>query len=174
MSERFLTIDLASGEKKLQEALSTSAGAGDAGKIPALNGSGKLDDTLLPAGVGAETVTGEATENLSAGDFVQVWHDATNREVRKADANNGRPAGGFVLAAVTAGQTATVYPLGDINDQLSGLTLDEIYFLSATAGGVTADISAFASGDIVQRLGKAISTTAILTECHMPVVLADA
>lgn len=174
MAQRFRTIDLASGEEKLQEALVTSAGAGDAGKIPALDAGGKLDSTVMPSGVGADTYTAEATEGLSAGQLVNVWWDSSNREARLADANNGRPANGFVLANVTTGNPATVYPLGTLNDQLSGLTPGTVYYLSKTAGGVTDDISTFGDTDIVQRIGRAISATEIVTEDNPPVTIADA
>jgi hypothetical protein len=36
--------------------ISTSAGAGDAGKIPQLDGTGRLDATLMPVGLGAESL----------------------------------------------------------------------------------------------------------------------
>jgi hypothetical protein len=174
MSERFLKLDPTTGLPVSQEALSASAGAGDAGKIPALDSGGKLDSTLLPSGVGAETYTATASENLGAGQFVNVWWDSGTRKARLADANNGRPANGFVLGAVSSSATATVYPLGELNNQLSGLTPGSIYFLSATAGGVTSDVSAFADTEIIQRLGLAISATEIITEDNVPVTLADA
>jgi hypothetical protein len=173
MAERFLTDDLVTGERKLQEALVTSSGAGDAGKIPALDAAGLLDDSLMPAGIGAATVVLASSENLAAGDFVNFWEDTTLK-VRMADADNGRPANGFVKAAVTSPANATVYPLGELNTNLSGLTLGAVYFLSDTPGGVTDDISAYANGDIVQRIGVAVSTTAILTEQNIPATIAAA
>jgi hypothetical protein len=174
MSESFKTIDLTSGEEVLQEALATSSGAADAGKIPALNGDGKLDETLLPTGIGAETIVAPSSESLGAGDYVNLWWDSGTRKVRLADADNGRPANGFVLAAVTSPANATVYPLGSINTQHSSLTPDTVYFLGTTAGDVTDDISAFGDGDIIQRIGLAISATEILTERNQPVTVASA
>lgn len=173
-NERFLKRDLATGKDYLQEAISSSAGAGDAGKIPALDAAGKLASSLMPAGIGADTYTAEATEALSAGEFVEVWWDGANREARLADANNGRPANGFVADNYTLGAAATIYPLGTLNNQQSGLTAGNIYFLGNVAGGVTDDISAFVDTDIVQRLGLAISATEILTENNTPAYIADA
>ena len=42
-----------SGQLAEVEATVTSAGAGNAGDIVALDGSGKLDTTVLPTGIGA-------------------------------------------------------------------------------------------------------------------------
>ena len=174
MAERFKTIDLSTGEEKYQEALDVSTGAGDAGKIPALDSAGKLDDSMMPTGIGAETVVAATSESLGAGDLVNFWSDSGTLKARLADADNGRPAHGFVLAGVTSPADATVYPLGDQNTELSGLTVGAIYFLGKTAGGVTADISGYGDTDIVQRIGIAISTTAIQTERNAPATLADA
>lgn len=174
MAERFKTTDLSTGEELLQEALAVSTGASDAGKIPALDSGGKFDPSLMPAGVAAETVVAPASENLAAGEFVNLWNDAGTLKVRLADADNARPADGYVKAAVTAPANATVYPLGTLNSDLSGLTPDTVYFLGTAPGAVTDDISAYGDGDIVQRLGKAVSATEILTERNIPATIADA
>ena len=87
------------------EALVTSAGAGDAGKIPALDATGKLDNSLMPVGIGADSKILPASENLAAGDLVNVWNDSGTAKARKADATiAGKEANGFVLSAVTLGQ----------------------------------------------------------------------
>ena len=87
--------------------LATSAGAGDAGKIPQLDGSGKLDPSLMPTGIGADTASIQASEALSAGDLVNVWNSGGAR-VRKADAStSGKEAHGFVLATVASGANAS-------------------------------------------------------------------
>lgn len=174
MAQRFKTTDLTTGEDILQEALAVSSGAADAGKIPALTAAGLLDESLMPPGVAAETVVLPSSENLAAGDFVNFWLDTGTLKARMADADNGRPANGFVKDAVTSPANATVYPLGVLNTNLSGLTVGATYFLSATPGGVTDDISAFSNGDIVQRLGVAVSATAILTEQNVPATIAAA
>lgn len=171
MAELYKTRDLSTGQDQLKEAQVTSAGSADAGKIPALDPSGKLHPTLLPAGVGAETRVVPASENLGAGQFVNLWVDSGQTKARLADADNGRPADGFVSEAVTSSANATVFPLGTINSNLSGLTNGETYFLSDVAGGVTDDISGLGDGDIVQRLGKAHSATEMLTEWNEPEVI---
>lgn len=156
----------------LQEARGqqTSSGAGDAGKIVALDDAGKLDSTVMPTGIGAETSLLPASENLAAGDWVNVWNDAGTPRVRKADATSaGKPADGFVLAAVTSGNNATVYTDG-INNQVSGQTAGDV-FLQTTAGtgGATAPSAA---GNVVQRVGTAVSATAVVFERGAPITLA--
>lgn len=173
----------------------TSAGAGDSGKIPALNangilddtiinatvtaaankivkldGSGKLDSTVLPTGVGADTVGVTASEALSAGDLVNIWNSAGNGRCRKADATTaGKEAHGFVLASVSNGGVATVYFEGT-NTGVTGLTPGRQY-LSTTPGlaTITAPSSA---GNVVQVVGFATSATSINFQSGTPVVLA--
>lgn len=147
----------------------SSAGAGDAGKLPALDGTGKLDSTFMPTGVGADTVSITASENLADGDFVNIWV-STGTKVRKADATvTGKFAHGFVLGAVTSGNPATVYLSGQ-NTHCTGLTVGD-QFLATTAGLPTATAPS-GSGNVVQRIGVAVSSTALdFTRCT-PIVLA--
>src|SRR5690348_13233365 len=99
-----------SGKLKEVAATQSSAGAGDAGKIPALDSAGLLDISMMPVGVGAEVVVAPAFENLTAGNFVNLFDNSGAINVRKADATtNAKPADGFVLANVTAPANATVY-----------------------------------------------------------------
>lgn len=141
----------------------SSAGSGDSGKIPALDGSGKLDTSFLPTGVGADVKILPATETLAAGDFVNVWSSSGTPSVRKADAtSSGKEADGFVLSAVTSGANATVYMEGT-NNQLTGLTGGTRYFLATSAGSTTAS-ALTGSGNVVQYLGKALSSTEISFE----------
>ena len=145
----------------------SSAGAGNAGDIVALDDTGKIDPTMMPTGVGADVVMLTATEALSAGNVVNIHSGG----VRKADASTaGKEADGFVLAGVTLGGSATVYKEGS-NTQLSGLTLGADLYLSTTPGAVTATPPTGA-GNIVQRVGKAVSTTAADFERGAPVTLA--
>lgn len=153
-------LQLVNGIPTEVEATVTSAGAGNAGDVVALDGSGKLDSSVLPAGVGQNTDSIASFENLAAGDFVNVFDDSGTIKCRKADANADKPAHGFVLAAVTAPAAATIYGPGELNSQLSSLTLGALYFLSETAGGVTTTPPA-SSGAVVQPLGVAKSTTAL-------------
>jgi len=164
-------IALVTGRHTEVEATATSAGAGDAGKIPALDGAGRLDSTMMPVGLGADTASIEASENLAAGDFVNL-HDSSGAKVRKADASDAaKLAHGFVLAAVTSGQNATVYFEGR-NTEVSGLTPGARQYLSAaTAGAITATPPSTAT-NIVQYVGVAVSATSVDFEPGEPVTLA--
>lgn len=147
----------------------TSAGAGDTGKVPALDASGKLDTTVMPTGIGAPTATITTSEALAAGDWVNVW-TSTGTKARKADATvTGKFANGFVLASYGSGASATVY-FGGNNTGVTGQTVGDV-FLQTTAGlgGVTAPSAA---GNVVQRIGCAISATAVEFQPYAPVVLA--
>jgi len=117
-----------------------STGVAEAGDVVALDATGKIDNSLLPTGIGADTKTLVSSENLSAGDFINVFNDGGTEKARKADATTaGKEADGFVLAAVTAPANATVY--------FEGLN---------TAPAAT--------GNVYQYLGRAVSDTEIAFE----------
>lgn len=149
----------------------TSAGAGDAGKIPQLDSSGRLDNSLMPSGIGADTEVMESSENLSAGELVNVWNDAGTRKARKADASNGRRAHGFVLTGTTSPNNATVYFSGDITG-LTSLTPGNPMYLSGTTAGAATATAPSTAGQISQEIGIAISATAITFEAQQPITLA--
>lgn len=158
MADKYLKIG-SDGLPTEVEGLVSSAGVGDAGKIPALDSAGKLDTSVLPAGVGQNVSLIVASENLVAGDWVNIFDDAGTPKVRKADNSNTRRAHGFVRAAFSVAATATVYGPGEVNDQLSTMTVGAEYFLG-TAGSETTTAPT-ASGSIVQGIGVAESATAI-------------
>jgi len=146
----------------------TSAGAGDSGKLVALDGSGRIDSTMMPVGIGADTATITTSEALSAGDFVNVWN-STGAKVRKADATvSGKEAHGFVLSAYGSSASATVYFEGT-NTGVTGQTPGPV-FLSTTAGTATSTAPS-GSGNVVQRIGFAVSATAINFQSQPPIVL---
>ena len=147
----------------------TSSGASNDGDLVALDSSGRLDNSVMPVGIGADTKTIAASEALAAGDWVNVWN-STGAKVRKADATTaGKEAHGFVLSAVVSGNPATVYFEGT-NTQVTGQTPGPVY-LQTTAGTGGATIPS-ASGNVVQNLGVALSATEVNFERGTPVVLA--
>lgn len=176
--------------------LTTSAGAADANKIPALNASGFLDAsivnasvasaankvaqygadgklhiTVMPTGIGPDTATITASEALAAGDLVNLWNNGGTLNARKADASTvGKEAQGFVLEAVAALAAATVYFEGT-NAQCTGMT-PGVQFLSSTTPGKTASAAPTGSGKVVQRVGLALSATAMNFENGDPIALA--
>ena len=176
--------------------LIASAGAADANKVPALNASGVLDDTILnatvtssanktvkldaagkldasvmPTGIGADTAIIVASEALADGDLVNVWNNAGTANVRKADANSaGKEAHGFVLAAVASSASATVYFEGT-NSHCTGLT-PGVQFLSSSTPGKSVTTAPTGTGKIVQNIGLALNATTLNFESGSPIVLA--
>lgn len=150
-------------------AITTSAGAGDSGKIPGLDAAGRLDSSFMPVGIAADTASITASEALAAGDLVNIWN-STGAKVRKADATTaGKEAHGFVLAAVSSSATATVYFEGT-DTGVSGLTAG-VQYLSTTAG-TSSSTPPSGSGNVVQRVGFATAATALNFQSLTPIVLA--
>lgn len=115
-------------------------------------------ETLLPA-----------SESLDALDIVNVWDDGGTPKVRKADATDDtKPAHGFVVESVTGdsfgpGDSVRVFYTGNILRGLVGLVPNQPYFLSETAGQITAT-PVTGTGKILQVVGYAISTTDLMFE----------
>lgn len=159
-------MGIVNGIKTLIAAVASSTGASDAGKIPELDGTGRLDVTLMPSGVGPSTKVATANEGLAASDLVNLYNNGGSLGVRKADASvagGARRANGFVLANVTNGSPATVYLSGVITG-LSGLTIGAKQFLSATAAGTRTETAPTTIGHYLQPLGDAISATELAFE----------
>lgn len=145
---------------RLQQVVATvvSAGAADDGKIVALDANGRLDSSLLPVGIGADTKSIQASETLSAGNVVNVWADVGGARVRKADSSSvGKEGQGFVLATVSAGDTALVYFEGRIIG-LTGLVPGTAYYLGSDPGTIT-DVPLSGAGVVDQYIGTAVSET---------------
>ncbi|WKZ86361.1 hypothetical protein N5B55_05245 [Ralstonia pickettii] len=183
------------GQLQEEASVDISSGATDAGKIVALgtdgtlhdtvtgatvtsapnrlvklDASGRLDATVLPNGLGADTAVIVASEALSAGDYVNIWDNAGTAKVRKADASAvGKEAHGYVTAAYASGAAATVYFEGT-NSNVSGQVAGPV-FLSVTAGKGT-NTAPTAAGQVVQRIGFAVSGTAVNFQSQPPILLA--
>lgn len=146
-----------------------SAGAGDSAKVVQLDAAGRLDSSVMPVGIGADTAAITTSEALAAGDFVNI-HSSSGTKARKADATTaGKHAHGFVLASVGSGAVATVYFEGT-NTGVSGHTPGDV-FLGTTAGAGTATAPS-ATGNVVQSIGVAVSATAINFQYNRPITLA--
>lgn len=190
---RFLANVL--GRIKMVAAIVTSAGAGDAEKIPATNASGVLDPTILnaaptgaskvvmtlgsglldasimPVGIGPDTTTVVTSENLAAGNLVNLYDNAGTPTARKADATaEGKEVIGFVLSGTTSPASALVYMEGKITG-LSGLTPGARYYLNTTAGTLTTTAPSTA-GNIIQFVGIAINSTTLSFEPDEPITVA--
>lgn len=153
-----------------EQAATQVGGVGNENQIPALDSTGRLADSMMPVGVVPEVVSLPTSDNLTAGDFVNIYNNAGTATARKADATTaGKEAFGFVLAATTAPATALVYTEGT-NTQVTGAT-PGLVFLSTTAGGFTSTAPSSA-GNSVQRVGVATSATTINFEPQQPITLA--
>lgn len=158
------------GSLKETSASQTSTGVADAGKIVALDESGRIDSTMMPVGFGDDVALIQASENLASGEWVNVWNSAGSFRVRKADGTTeGKETHGFVLENVTSGQNAKVYFEGT-NNQVTGQTPGRV-FLSTTAGQGAATAPT-GTGNIVQIIGFATSATSVNFQYNQPIVLA--
>lgn len=104
------------------------------------------------------------TVTYNCGSYVNVYDTvylSGFETVDQADASNLAtcPVAGIVVAKPTA-TTATVLHTGEVTG-LSGLTTGSQYFLGA-APGATSPTAPTGAGQVVQNLGRAISTTKLL------------
>jgi len=151
--------------------IDTSTGASDSGKLVETDSNGKIDSSFLPTqDSGISVVT---SENLAAGDFVNIYNNAAVATARLADADSSTVSGGiptkecvgYVTAASTSPAANTVYTEG-INDALSGLTIGDRYYLDESSGGTAGGVTSTApsGGDVVQYLGIAVAADSIIFE----------
>lgn len=167
-------LSLISGKEQEVSAVQTG-GAGSAGKIVALDDTtGLLDETMMPSGIGPDTVAVTATEALTAGDLVNLYN-SSGLKCKKANAATGTAleAHGFVLAGVQQSATATVYLSGQ-NTQVTSLTPGATYWLSKdTAGGITATPpSAGGAGTLSQQVGVATGATSLQFNPQRAIIMA--
>lgn len=167
MADKYLSLP--SGQLTEVEATVTSAGAGSAGKIPALDPTGKLSETMMPVGVVPEVKSIVTSENLVAGNLVNIYNNGGTATARKADNSNGRKAHGFVLAGVTSPAAALVYLEGTITG-LSALTPGAQQYLGVS--GLATATAPSGTGVTSQQIGTAISATEISFEPQMTITLA--
>lgn len=145
---------------KIQQVIAAVTSAPNS--IVATDTTGRIDISMLPVGVTAEVVNCPAFENLSAGQPVNLFLNAGALNARLANAtDSSKPMLGFTLANVTAPASATIYMIGATDTALSGLTIGTDYYLDVTAGTFTATPPATA-GNIVQRVGTAVSATSLI------------
>lgn len=169
-AQKFLA--LVAGRIKEITSIITSAGAGDEGKLVALDASGKLDASVLPTGIGANVIVLPASENLAANDLVNIWNDGGVAKVRKADATaEGKEVHGFVKAGVASPANASIYLSGNTITGLTGLTPGARQYLSTTPGLITSTAPS-ASGNVSQMVGIASNSTTIIFEPEEPISVA--
>lgn len=166
----------------------TSAGAGDANKVPVLNASGVLDTSFLPdplsrtanqlqitsdadsandavrqsylaAEVSLFRASGTSGEAITTGDALYV--KASDGKLWKCDADADESSYsfvGFALNTTGAADLTQYYSRpGGIATGLSGLTTGTYYYLSSTAGAISATPNATRFAKVAQ----ALSTTTV-------------
>ncbi len=136
--------------------------------IPCLDAAGRLAESMMPPGWGANTSTTMAAEALGA--FKLVGHNSSG-QARLADASNAYPCQGFTKASFASAAEATIYKDGSLTG-FTGLTPGAAVYLS-TAGGVTQDVSTIeaTNGAISQEIGWASSATTIEFNLQEPVYI---
>lgn len=156
----------------ISEVIATVTGGTNtqAGQIVALDGTGHIDSSVMPVGIGADTYVGNAASALAAGAFVTIKADGTVDNASAA--STGGDAVGFVLSAVASGASATVYLAGR-NTALTALTVGSRYYLSATTPGAATATAVTGAGNKSQFLGTAVSASQLDFVRHDPVTLAS-
>lgn len=152
-------IELGAAGLQEKAATDSSAGAGSAGDLVALDGTGKIPMNMMPVGIGASTKSIVASEAITAPALVNIWNDSSVAKIRKADAATNKPANGFILASVASAAAADVYFEGEVTG-FSGLTAGKVW-LSSTVPGATQATIPTTSGHIAQSVGWATSATTI-------------
>lgn len=165
---RFLT--LVNGVKHWITALAVSTGVADANKIVMTSSTGRIDGSLMPVGIGAETQVMVASEALIAGDFVNIFNNGGVPNARKADNSNGRSANGFVLESVANAANATIY-LSGLNNARTGMIPGTVYFLGTSGGVSTSPPPSTSIGAIIQQLGVSANTTTIQFDYDAPITI---
>jgi hypothetical protein len=117
----------------------------------------------LPGGESYVDIVAGVT--VGSGRFIHILPDGTGVY---ADASANRPAHGFNLASVSAGEALRMYANGQLTG-LSGLTPGSTYWLSAATPGLHT-ISPPATG-FIQPLGRAAAGDTLIVDINPLVVL---
>ena len=159
--------------RNVEKIAGTVGGTTDANKLLALDGAGKVPLAAMPNGVMSDLDTFIASEAISANAWVNIYSNTGVPSVRNATANAAAPleAYGYVLQAVAAGGTATVY-FDDNNAGGSGLTVGP-QWLSATTPGASTPTPPTGAGVYSQYLGVAVSTSIVHAAIERATLLAQ-
>lgn len=174
MASKFINIDATGNLAERVGSVTTAASLDNLVATDPV--TGKIDPSMMPSGIGAESLPVLASEALSAGDMVNIYSNAGVLNVRKADAsaaNQGKIADGYVKTSFANATTATVFTdVGSILTGLTGLTIGSFYFLSSTTPGALQATAPTTPGHTRQRLGKATSTTQLVYSPDEPITRA--
>ena len=168
--EKFIQHDGAGGIKEVVSV--QTGGSGKENLIPSLDNTGRWSTTMMPVGIGADTVSMVTSEDLAAGDLVNIYDATAVPTARKANATDAtKPVVGFVLAATTSPAAALIYMEGPITG-LSALTAGTRMYLSAASSGALTPTPPTGTGMIVQFVGRAVNATTVNFEPDNPLLLA--
>ena len=159
------------GELVEVRSVENSTGAADAGKLVALDDTGKLKDSLLPAQSGSTLIKAVASEAVTAGSLLNLWNNGGILSVRLANASIGRKAVGFTTQTKSSGQTVDVI-MGGIMEGLSNITPSANYFLSATVPGSFGTTPPSSVGHISQTIGVGADVTSLMFNPQDPIKIA--
>jgi len=150
-----------------------SAGSGDAGKLVMLDAGGKIDITALPsAAMSADTAVITASEALSAGDLVNIYNNAGTANVRRADASVSGKEAHGYVIAAVGSGASATVYFEGSNNQVTGQT-PGVAYLSATTPGKTTAVAPSGTGKVVQIVGFVTgSGNNINFQYNQPIVLA--
>lgn len=173
MVDKYLKVDPTTQQNVETSFTTSSVGVGSAGKPVATGSDGLIDPSFLPA---LEVMSVVASENIGAGNLVNIFNSSGTIKVRKAT-NTGYAtrAMGYVKQSVTTGNPVNVYTDDNVITGLSGLTVGTDYFLG-TGGGVI-DATAMAlvttSGAIVQFIGVGKTSTELAAKIASTVTIRE-
>ena len=170
---KFQTLD-ANGNTTMEATVQASAGAADAGKLPALDANGLIDRSMTYNNP-AQTFT--ASETIATSAIVNVW-DSTGAKVRNADASGGvaKKADGTAATGFASAAAGTIDLDNVVLGGLTGLVVGTQYFLSATTPGGIVKVGdagyPATAGHILQKIGKALTATTLKVDIGDPIILA--
>lgn len=146
----------------------SSAGAGNDGDVPVLDAAGRLDTSVMPVGISADTYTANSTEVIAAGAFVYITSGGL--VANASAASGGNAARGFCNAGAASGAPTTVFFEGR-NTGVTGKTVGARQYLSDSTPGQTVETAPSGAGKKVQLVGYAVSATSIDAEIDDYIVL---
>lgn len=123
---------------------------------------------VVSGGGGGISMT--SSEAISAANFLNI-HASSGAKIRKANATDDtKPVDAYAPAAIGSGSSGAVQFPGGVISGLSGLTAGTRYYLDTTGGAITATPPS-GSGNLVQEVGVAVSTTQLLFNPKVGVTL---
>jgi hypothetical protein len=125
-------------------------------------GDGSLRPQAGPDEIGAMPPARDSallvSEDIDAGQLVNIFQDGGAAKARLADQSSSRPAHGWATGFASVGDAVVFHLYGSVNGRLSGLTPGSDYYL-AEDGGIDTNASA---SPISQKVGVALSGSQLL------------